>query len=240
MAGRSEIRSFVFSGFCLTLCLPPPPRPVRNRPLPSSAAAWPDWRQPWRRWSKVSTSNCSSRPWHWAAGPARITTPRSISSSIFRRTWPWAAARTCLDFCRRTETTDGFDRYATLHFFGPDGRRYDFTASRWLPAPLHLMPGLRRLGYLTGRERRAIGRAMLQLARHRQPDAADAPTMGEWLRRQEQPEERRAAVLGRGVGKRLGRHGRSRIGSGGAKGLRRWVHGHARGLSSPRPPDAAG
>ena len=93
-----------------------------------------------------------------------------------------------LDFCRRTETADGFDRYATLHFFGPDGRRYDFAASRWLPAPLHLMPGLRRLGYLTGRERRAIGRAMLRLARHRQPDAADAPTMGQWLRRQKQPE----------------------------------------------------
>ena len=93
-----------------------------------------------------------------------------------------------LDFCRRTETADGFDRYATLHFFGPDGRRYDFAASRWLPAPLHLMPGLRRLGYLSGSERRAIGRAMLRLARHRQPDRADTPSMGEWLRRQEQPE----------------------------------------------------
>ena len=94
-----------------------------------------------------------------------------------------------LDFCRRTETADAFDRYATLHFFGPDGTRCDFAASRWLPAPLHLMPGLRRLGYLTGRERRAIGRAMLRLARHRQPDAADAPTMGQWLRRQKQPED---------------------------------------------------
>src|SRR5208337_604093 len=67
-----------------------------------------------------------------------------------------------LDFCSRTETADGFDRYATLHFFGPDGTRYDFTASRWLPAPLHLMPGLRRLGYLTGRQRRAIGGTMLR------------------------------------------------------------------------------
>jgi squalene-associated FAD-dependent desaturase len=92
-----------------------------------------------------------------------------------------------LDFCRRTETADGFDRYATLHFFGPDGARYDFAASRWLPAPLHLMPGLRRLGYLTSRERRAIGWAMLRLARYRKPDAADSPTMGEWLRRQKQP-----------------------------------------------------
>ena len=93
-----------------------------------------------------------------------------------------------LDFCRRTETADGFDRYATLHFFGPDGRRYDFAASRWLPAPLHLLPALRRLGYLMGRDRRAIGRAMLRLARHSQPDAAGAATMGEWLRLQKQPE----------------------------------------------------
>ena len=94
-----------------------------------------------------------------------------------------------LDFCRRTETTDAFERYATLHFFGPDGTRYDFTACRWLPAPLHLMPGLRRLGYLTGGQRRAIGRAMLRLARHRQPDTADAPSMGQWLRRQAQPDD---------------------------------------------------
>jgi squalene-associated FAD-dependent desaturase len=93
-----------------------------------------------------------------------------------------------LDFCRRTETSDAFDRYATLHFFGPDGRRYDFTANPWLPPPLHLLPALRRLGYLTGGDRRAIGLAMLRLARQRQPDAADAPTMGQWLRQRKQPE----------------------------------------------------
>jgi squalene-associated FAD-dependent desaturase len=93
-----------------------------------------------------------------------------------------------LDFCRRTETVDGFDRYTTLHFFGPDGARHDFAASRWLPAPLHLMPGLRRLRYLTGGQRRAIGWAMLRLARYHGPDTADAPTMGEWLRRLKQPE----------------------------------------------------
>ncbi len=93
-----------------------------------------------------------------------------------------------LDFCRRTETTDGFDRYSTLHFFGPDGRCCNFAANRWLPAPLHLMPGLGSLGYLTSSDRRAIGWAMLRLARHRAPDAADAPTMGQWLRLRKQPE----------------------------------------------------
>ncbi len=93
-----------------------------------------------------------------------------------------------LDLCRRTETADCFDRYATLHFFGPDGKRYDFAATPWLPAPLHLMPGLWRLGYLTGHQRWAIGKAMLRLARYRVPDAANAPTMGHWLRAQKQPE----------------------------------------------------
>ena len=93
-----------------------------------------------------------------------------------------------LDLCRRTETAGDFDRYATLHFFGPDSKRYDFTASRWLPAPLHLLPGLGRLGYLTGSQRRAIGRAMLRLARYRQPNTSGAPTMGQWLLSQKQPE----------------------------------------------------
>ena len=94
-----------------------------------------------------------------------------------------------LNLCRRTKTDDAFDRFARLHFIGPDGRRYDFVPSRWLPAPLHLLPALRRLGYLSGRQRRAIGRGIRQLARNRTPDAADGPCMGDWLRRQKQPDE---------------------------------------------------
>ena len=68
-----------------------------------------------------------------------------------------------LDLCRRTEIIDAFDRFTTLHFIGPDGTRYDFAPSRWLPAPLHLMPALKKLGYFSGRQRRAIGRAMLAI-----------------------------------------------------------------------------
>jgi squalene-associated FAD-dependent desaturase len=94
-----------------------------------------------------------------------------------------------LDLCRRTEIADAFDRFSTLHFIGPDGTKYDFVPSRWLPAPLHLMPALGRLGYFTGRQRRAIGRAMLRLARGKTTDSADSPSMGEWLRRQKQPTE---------------------------------------------------
>ena len=43
-----------------------------------------------------------------------------------------------LDFCRRTGVGKLLQRYKTLHFFGPDGRRCDFSPSTWLPAPLHL------------------------------------------------------------------------------------------------------
>src|SRR5439155_24003633 len=43
-----------------------------------------------------------------------------------------------LDFCRRAGVDGLLQRYSTLHFFGPDGRRSDFAPSRWLPAPLHL------------------------------------------------------------------------------------------------------
>ena len=94
-----------------------------------------------------------------------------------------------LDLCRRTETIDAFDRYTKLNFIGPDGTPYNFAPSHWLPAPLHLLPALRRLGYLSGRQRRAIGQAMLRLARYRMADAAGAPSMGDWLRAQDQPEE---------------------------------------------------
>jgi squalene-associated FAD-dependent desaturase len=92
-----------------------------------------------------------------------------------------------LDFCRRTQTLDGFQRFATLHFFAPDGRRCDFAANRWLPAPLHLMQGLRRLVYLTGAERRTIGRTMLRLARYRQADTPATANMGQWLQSQKHP-----------------------------------------------------
>jgi squalene-associated FAD-dependent desaturase len=68
-----------------------------------------------------------------------------------------------LDFCRRTGIDDCFDRAETLHFIGPDGRQCDFTPSRWLPAPLHLLPGLLRLSYLSWPERWGIVRALHKL-----------------------------------------------------------------------------
>jgi squalene-associated FAD-dependent desaturase len=85
-------------------------------------------------------------------------------------------------FCRRTGIDDLFRRDRRLHFFGPDGRRCDFAAAAWLPAPAHLGPALWRLGYLSRRERVSIARAMLGLARQPDRDDPHGPTIGQWLR----------------------------------------------------------
>ena len=69
------------------------------------------------------------------------------------------------DFCRRTGVADCFERHKRLHFIGPGGARYDFAASGCLPAPLHLLPALLRLGFLTLGERLSVARTMIRLAR---------------------------------------------------------------------------
>jgi squalene-associated FAD-dependent desaturase len=84
------------------------------------------------------------------------------------------------DFCRRTGLSELVKRYRTLHFFGPDGRRRDVSASRWLPAPLHLLPSLLRLDYLSLGERLKIVRGMRRLARITASN--DCQTIGQWLR----------------------------------------------------------
>jgi squalene-associated FAD-dependent desaturase len=112
------------------------------------------------------------------------------------------------DFCRRTGVGEGFRRYKTLHFVCPQHMPapsrlrlrstknlepvtdcYDFAASRWLPAPLHLLPGLLGLGYLGRSDRWAIARTLLGLARHPPNDRPDAPAIGPWLQSQGQSQE---------------------------------------------------
>jgi len=86
------------------------------------------------------------------------------------------------DFCRGLELDQFFRRDDRLHFFAPDGRRYDFAGVPWLPAPLHLAPALLRSGYLSWRERIGVARAMLKLARVEVgDDDAELPTIGRWL-----------------------------------------------------------
>jgi squalene-associated FAD-dependent desaturase len=114
-----------------------------------------------------------------------------------------------LDFCRRTGIDDCFERAGALHFIGPDGRQCDFTPSRRLPSPLHLLPGFLRLSYLSWGERWGIVRALRELVKSDNSlgpmvggetgavttgNAGSHPlpkgdgTIGDWLRRHKQSE----------------------------------------------------
>jgi squalene-associated FAD-dependent desaturase len=86
------------------------------------------------------------------------------------------------DFCRRTGLSDLLRRDQTLHFFGPDGCRCDVAAAGWLPAPLHLLPSLLRLKYLSLGERLGIISALQKLAHTSPIDDPYSPTIGQWLR----------------------------------------------------------
>jgi squalene-associated FAD-dependent desaturase len=99
------------------------------------------------------------------------------------------AMRCCtnyLDFCRRTGIDGLFERHRTLHFFGPDGRRCDFSSSTWLPAPLHLVGPLLALSYLSLADKLGIARAMLRLIATPASDSPECPTVLAWLREQRQ------------------------------------------------------
>ncbi len=97
-----------------------------------------------------------------------------------------ACCTNLVDFCRRMGIADLFRRDRTLHFFAPDGKRCDIGATPLLPAPMHLLPSLLRLSYLSWSERLGICRAMLRLARTSPND--DRATAGDWLREQRQSE----------------------------------------------------
>jgi squalene-associated FAD-dependent desaturase len=90
------------------------------------------------------------------------------------------------DLARRTGIAGAFQSTDVLHFIGPDGCQCDLQASPWLPAPLHLGPALRRLGFLTASDRRQIARALWSLLRTRFEDGPQAPTVAAWLRSQGQ------------------------------------------------------
>jgi uncharacterized protein with NAD-binding domain and iron-sulfur cluster len=93
-----------------------------------------------------------------------------------------------LEFCRRTGMDRFLRRDRTLHFFGPNGKCHRFAAARWLPAPLHLLPALFGLKYLSLSERVSVARTMIRLARHTGGDGENGPTVGDWLRSHGQSE----------------------------------------------------
>ena len=90
-----------------------------------------------------------------------------------------------LNFCQKTEIDQHFRRDDRLHFFSPEGKRYDVQGATWLPAPMHLAPAMWRLGYLSWREKMAIGKSLRQLVSTRVNDD-DGRSIGQWLTQQGQ------------------------------------------------------
>jgi squalene-associated FAD-dependent desaturase len=91
------------------------------------------------------------------------------------------------DFYRRAGATGKIRFYDRLYFVDRVGRRFSMQASSWLPPPLHMAPSFLAFGALSLEDRRAIGRAMLAIARAGgQPPDIDSITMLEWLHRMRQ------------------------------------------------------
>jgi squalene-associated FAD-dependent desaturase len=90
------------------------------------------------------------------------------------------------DFCRRTEVADCFRRERRLHFIGPNGKQYAFSAARLLPAPLHLGLAFYRLGYLGHGDHWRIGKCLARLARTDVSATGSDTTIGQWLAREGQ------------------------------------------------------
>ncbi len=110
--------------------------------------------------------------------------PRSGEMLDYCRHAAMGCCTNLLDFCRRTGTSGCFRRSGRLHFIAPNGRRHAFSAVPWLPAPLHLVPGLMRLGYLGLGERLRIARTMGRLAKLSDERQQQSMTIGAWLQSQ--------------------------------------------------------
>lgn len=93
-----------------------------------------------------------------------------------------------VDFCRRTGIGDLFARQKMLHFFGPDGRRSDFSPSRWLAAPMHLIGPILSLRFLSLMEKVSISKCMAAMIGSPQRNRADSPTVLDWLKSHGQSE----------------------------------------------------
>lgn len=85
-------------------------------------------------------------------------------------------------FCRTTGVAELFREDDTLHFLTAGGTRVDLRATIGLPAPLHLLPGLLRLEFLTFADRIQAGRLLLRLALWEQDDGNEEPTIASWLK----------------------------------------------------------
>jgi len=93
------------------------------------------------------------------------------------------------NFCQRAGIADQFERIRTLHFIGPNQEHCELTGSQRLPAPLHLLPVLWGLKYLSVWERFEIARSLRKLSRFPDNDILlDALSMRSWLEMERQSE----------------------------------------------------
>ena len=70
-----------------------------------------------------------------------------------------------IDLIDQCGLTDQWTRHRHLSFHHPDFPVSPFKPSSWLPAPLHLLPTLGKLAYLSARQRREIRSVTLKLMR---------------------------------------------------------------------------
>ncbi len=82
---------------------------------------------------------------------------------------------------------DSLTRYGRLTFHHRSDPPSTVAASPWLPAPLHLLPALRSLSYLTPEQHRQIRRGTWRLMRSR-PEALKSVVALDWLQRTGQAE----------------------------------------------------
>ena len=93
------------------------------------------------------------------------------------------------DFYRRVGAAGKIRYYGRVVFLDREGRRSVLEATA-LPPPLHLAPSFLMLPFLSWKDKRGIGRAMMHIARrggHAGEDQnGDSSTMLEWLKREGQ------------------------------------------------------
>lgn len=89
-----------------------------------------------------------------------------------------------LDLCRQAGIAGSLRRDRTLWFIGPDNARAACAASRWLPAPFHLLPLLGGMGHLSAIDKLNLAVGIGKLARtgtRHARDAAEEPATYAWL-----------------------------------------------------------
>ncbi len=89
------------------------------------------------------------------------------------------------DFCETVGVADLLRTEKTLYFVGADRKINRFSASGWLPAPLHLFPAFRRLSYLSREDLKQLQRGLKALVKLKASGPSAQP-FSRWLAEQGQ------------------------------------------------------